>query len=371
MSDHLGIIGGGQLGCLLHRAATALDIPVRIADPDPDAPGGRLPGATAVADWPAAMAAVADGAKVITWEREDLDATALAPWQDKVRPSCAVLQGTQDRLGYKQALADCDIATAPWVAAQAGDTDAVLAQLDLPVMVKARRGGFDGRGQVIARDRETLTAALETYASCGAIVEALMPFDDEFAALLTRGADGQIVHYPLVWTYQHEGQLAWALAPHPREAQLAAWIRPAAERLVQHLDHVGTLAVECFRLGDKAVVNEIAPRVHNSGHWTIEGCTADQFANHVRAVWGLPLVTPEPTGVSLLRNCIGTMPSFDGADSSDIAIHDYGKQDRPKRKVGHVTVVAPDLPALIKRVDDLPAQLQATIDTQAWTAANN
>jgi len=357
VTAELGILGGGQLGCLLHRAATAEGLTVRIADPDPESPARHLPGYAEASDWSRAVEVLGATCAVVTWEREDLDPEALAALRVPVRPSPPVLATTQDRLGYKRLVERLGIATAQWVDAAGPDaTDTVIDRLGLPVMVKARRGGFDGRGQVLARDRAELQGALERFADCGAIAERLVPFDDEFAALVTRGHDGEIVHYPLVRTCQHAGQLAWALAPHPREAQLVAWARGVAEAIVAALDHVGTLAVECFRCGDEALVNEIAPRVHNSGHWTIEGCSVDQFTNHVLAVSGRALREPAARGVSLLRNCIGRMPA--AVDTPGATLHDYGKRPRPGRKVGHLTVVARDAEELAARIHHLPGTLR-------------
>ena len=356
MSQVLGILGGGQLGCMLHAAATRLGITVHISEPNAEAPGMQLPGAIPADDWHDAARKLGEVASVITWEREDLD-PAIGEGLPLV-PRAELLAATQDRLGYKQALADLGIATADWFNARdERDADAVLAKLNLPVMVKARRGGFDGRGQQIARTRDELVSALNDYAATGAIVEALVPFDDEFAALITRGHDGTVVHYPLTFTRQEDGQLAWALAPHPNLDALEDWGLQVATAIAEHFGHVGTMAVECFRIGDKAVVNEIAPRVHNSGHWTIEGASTSQFENHVRAVLGLELKVPTSRGVSLLRNCIGSMPEV--ADAPDVFVHDYRKQARPRRKVGHVTLCAADEASLAQRIAALPASLRA------------
>ena len=201
--------------------------------------------------------------------------------------------------------------------------------------------------------REELRAAVDQYRAVGCIVEALIPFDDECATLVARGLDGALAHWPLVLTCQHGGQLAWALAPHPQESLLTEQARAMAAAIAGALDHCGVLAVEFFRCGSRLLANEIAPRVHNSGHWTIEGATCCQFENHVRAVLGLPLGATAMHGSSLLLNCIGRMPDRARALAiPGLHLHDYGKRPRAARKVGHLTLVGPSaelrarLPAL-------------------------
>lgn len=356
MTTTIGILGGGQLGCMLHAAACDLGLRPIIADPDPDCPGAALPGAILVEDWRAAAAHLGEVAITVTWEREDLPLDALAAAGPALRPSVAGLARIQDRGEQKALLDELGLPTAAWRPAdRVEDADTIARELGLPLMVKARRGGFDGRGQRVARDRAQLVAAIGTFAPVGAIAERLIPFDDEFAALVTRGADGRVVHYPLVWTRQHRGQLSWAIAPHPRAAALAAWAQDTAAAIAERLDHVGTLAVECFRRGDAAVVNELAPRVHNSGHWTIEGCAASQFENHLRAICDLPLIEPKVLGSCLMVNCIGTMPPPERCRGW--ARHDYRKQARPGRKVGHLTLRADDLGELLRRARRLDGVL--------------
>ena len=358
MSASLGILGGGQLGCLLDRAARDLGLDVRITDPDPGAPALALPGYRPAADWGLAVQLLAASCDIVTWEREDLSLAALAAAGTRLCPTTSVLGHCQDRLEQKRLFDDLGLPTATWLpASEPGHAGAVARLLGLPLMVKARRGGFDGRGQVMVRDQDELAAAIARFAPTGAIAERVVDYDDEFALLLTRGADGRVVHYPAVWTHQRAGQLDWALAPHPQAAGLEAWGRPLAARLASRLGHVGTLALECFRCGDRLLVNEVAPRVHNSGHWTIEGCTTSQFANHVRAVCRLPVLDPEPNGVCLLLNCIGTMPPPTAIPG--LSRHDYRKLPRPRRKVGHLTLVAEDHRRLLERVAALPPALVA------------
>lgn len=347
-TGHLGILGGGQLGRMLALAAHRLAIPVRLLDTDPESPAGQIAPARMVGSWAdaAAGAWLAEGAAAVTWEREDLPPavlarlSALAP----LRPHAGVIAGVADRLTQKQLFDRLGLATAAWAALEAGadaaQIDATLTRTGLPAMVKARRGGFDGRGQRLVRSREELIAALEQFRAVGCIVEALVPFDDECATLVARGLDGAVAHWPLVLTCQHAGQLAWALAPHPRESLLTTQARSMAAAIAGALEHCGVLAVEFFRCGDRLLANEIAPRVHNSGHWSIEGATCCQFENHVRAVLGLPLGVTTVQGSSLLLNCIGSMPERRHALAiPGLHLHDYGKKPRTARKVGHLTLV--------------------------------
>jgi 5-(carboxyamino)imidazole ribonucleotide synthase len=355
MRGHLGIIGGGQLGLMLAQAADELGVVVWLADRVPDAPAARRSEFRLVQSWGEAVQVLTPGAQAVTWDREDVPLDALHNAAGLV-PSAAALAAVQDRLAQKQLLDAIGLPTAPWIAAaNASDAGQVIAAIGLPVMVKARRGGFDGRGQMVARDRASLEAALDRFAQSGCIVESLIPFDDECAVLVTRSADDDLRHYPMVWTYQDDGQLSWAMAPHPRESALGTVLRPMIARLVRKLNYVGTLAMECFRCGDTVLVNEIAPRVHNSGHWTIEGCVSSQFSNHVRAACGLPLGDTALRQHCLMLNCIGTMP--EQIERPGVTWHDYGKKPRPGRKVGHLTVVGRDAAELQERVAALPPDL--------------
>jgi 5-(carboxyamino)imidazole ribonucleotide synthase len=189
------------------------------------------------------------------------------------------------------------------------------------------------------------------------ILESLVPFDRELSVLAVRGVDGAVACWPLVENHHEGGILRVSLAPAPGlDDALQARGEELAARLLADLDHVGVLAVELFDLGGELLANEIAPRVHNSGHWTIEGAVTSQFENHVRAVLGWPLGSTSPRGPSAMVNCIGVMPSRDAVLAIPGAhLHDYGKSPRPGRKLGHVTVVAPDEAQLRARLDAVRA----------------
>lgn len=350
MNGHLGILGGGQLGRLLALAAHRLGVEVRVLDPDPTAPAATVARTLqAPFDDAGAVAWLADGAAAVTWEREDIPTATLAAAAARARvwPDPSVLERTQDRAAQKRLIAGLGLPTAPWVEIAPDATTPPPLPFAFPVVVKARRGGFDGRGQRIARDAAGLAAAIADFARSGAIIEPLVRFDDEVAALTARRANGEQRTWAPVLTRQVDGQLASAEAPHPEHARIGARAATIASTLAEALDHVGVLAVECFRCGDELIVNELAPRVHNSGHWTPEGSACGQFEQHVRAVLGLPLGDCRSLGVAGLVNCVGALPDLANVLAvPGASLTVYGKRARPGRKLGHVTVVAPDADAM-------------------------
>jgi 5-(carboxyamino)imidazole ribonucleotide synthase len=248
-------------------------------------------------------------------------------------------------LTEKELLASAGIATAPWSGgrvAMAGGT-----------LVKARRGGYDGRGQVLVPEGEDL--ALSSTLGDEVISEALVGFDRELSIVAARGIDGQVECYPVVENLHRDGILRRTTAPAPGlTLALQASAEALAHRFLEATEYVGVVAIELFQVGDDLLANEVAPRVHNSGHWTIEGAETSQFEQHLRAVTGLPLGSPAARGESVMVNLIGDLPEVatllrvPGAH-----VHLYGKSPRPARKLGHVTVTAPDAGELAARLDAL------------------
>jgi 5-(carboxyamino)imidazole ribonucleotide synthase len=338
----IGILGGGQLGLMLANAAKTLGIEVLVADPDPHAPASRLGCFKRVAHWAQAVQVLEERCDILTWEREDIPLDLLSALPEGRVASLAALRETQDRWAQKKLYDALQLPTAAWLLVDGpADASRVMAQLGLPVVIKARTGGFDGRGTIVARNGSELLAGLHRCADGGAIVERFVPFDDEVAITVVRGTDGRVESYDPVLTTQHGGQLAWAVAPHPLAAQVAALARRIAETLVQELGYVGAFSVEFFRCGTELIINEVAPRVHNSAHWTIDAAETSQFANHVLAVAGQPLRPAASRGCALLLNCLGEMlqPLPATPAEAHYFIHDYGKKSRPRRKVGHCTLV--------------------------------
>lgn len=351
MSRLLGILGGGQLGRMLGLAAAPIGVRCRFLEPAADPSAAAVGEVVAAAyDDPSGLDRLAAGTDVVTVEFENVPIAALERLAGRValRPGVASLRLSQDRLGEKQGLRALGIPTAPFAAVddRAG-LDAAVAAVGLPAVLKSRRLGYDGKGQRVLRDPDHLGAAWEALGGVPCILESLVTFDRELATLAVRGTDGETAFYPVVETRHHRGLLRSAIAPAPG-------LDPAtADRLIgwhlallRSLDHVGVLCVEWFDSPSGPVANEIAPRVHNSGHWSIEGSETSQFENHVRAVFGLPLGATEARGHSVMVNLVGSPPPVDEVLRVPGAhLHLYGKAPRLERKVGHVTLVTPSADA--------------------------
>jgi 5-(carboxyamino)imidazole ribonucleotide synthase len=340
----LGILGGGQLARMLALAARPLDIDCVVLEPA----GADCPAAP-VADVivgafsdRAALEELVRRCDVVTVELEAVP-TDTIDWLStyvSVRPGVAAVRASQDRLLEKQMIRYLEIPTAPF-----GDEVAESQ----PAIVKTRRGGYDGRGQI--RTSTPLERAQALRELADPIVEGLVPFRRELSIVAARSFDGDIACYPLVENLHLESILRETTAPAAvTEAQQKAGESIAA-RLLAHLGYVGVIGIELFDVDGELVVNEFAPRVHNTGHWTIEGALTSQFEQHVRAVMGLPLGDPSPRGVSVMINAIGALPDLiDVLRVPGCHMHAYGKEERPGRKVGHITVTAETLEVLDERL---------------------
>lgn len=355
---NLGILGGGQLGRMLALAAHPLGIGVTVVDPNPSTPALAVARTIVTAyDDPAGLAELAKECDVVTFEFENVPDGAVRELA-KVRPvypSADVLRVSQDRLFEKTAFVELGMKTPGFVRVdEQRDVDAAFAELG-PLVLKTRRFGYDGKGQKVVRSIDDCTGAFAELGGVPLIAEAFVRFERELSVLVCRGTSGETVVYPLVENHHEGGILRSSLCPAPNvseatKATAEAW----ATALVSHFEYVGVLALELFDLGDGLLVNECAPRVHNSGHLTIEGARTSQFENHVRAVCGLPLGSPEMRSPTAMLNCIGAMPTpADVLAIPDAHLHDYGKPPRPGRKVGHVTVCAENYEVLAERVGRL------------------
>lgn len=354
----LAILGGGQLGWMLGLAAKTLGIDTRFLDPS-EGPTASAVGevTTAPLDDGAAAVNFADGADFVTYEWEGVPAStveALLNAGNAVHPGIESLSVSQDRLIEKQRLQALGIPVAPH--AEVEDLDSLrraVRKLGVPAILKSRRGGYDGKSQVLLRDELECEAALATLANAGALIlEGFIPFEREVSIIAVRGLGGEIKTWPLVENLHRDGILRLSRVPSealqgsaklPLEALAIKYVTS----LLEDLQHVGVLTLELFVHGDQLIANEFAPRVHNSGHWSIEGSKTSQFENHVRAVTGLPLGETAIIGASAMVNCIGVMPA--PASISKITgahLHDYAKSPRRGRKVGHITLVAPTDAAL-------------------------
>ncbi len=344
----VAILGGGQLGRMLALAARRLGVGCRLLDPDPEAPARHV-AETMTAPWNdrVALDRLAAGTTVATWEIEHVPLATVAHLAGRtpMLPPPQALAAVQDRAEQKQLLDELGLPTAPWAAPVSADgLHRSLARLGLPAVLKSRRGGYDGRGQRVVRRSAEIDAAWAALAPTGIIAEAFVPFDDECSLVAERDRAGGIRAWPLVENRHRDGVLMLTLAPHPGwTAALQAEAERIARTLLERLDYVGVLAVEFFRCGDRLLINELAPRVHNSGHWTLDGSTCDQFENHLRALLGRPLGATELVRPTAMRNCLGAMPGPAVDAVPGLVRHDYGKVPRPGRKVGHLNIVASDM----------------------------
>lgn len=358
----LGIIGGGQLGQMLGYAATALDIDCLFLDPTPGPPAQTAGEVLQFAfDDPQGLRQLASRADVLSYEFENVpvDALQAVPEAVPVYPPPGALRAAQDRLVEKTLFQTLGIPTAEFRNVESPTQLQIAAdEVGLPLVLKTRRFGYDGKGQAVIRDVRQLASAWEDLGSVPLIAERLIDFRYEVSAIGTRSVDGEIAAYPLSENHHSEGILRTSLAP-AGNPELTALARDYHARLLTHLDYVGTLVLELFVVGDQLMANEFAPRVHNSGHWTIEGAITSQFENHVRAVLGLPLGEPSVPGFAAMRNLIGIMPTrLEEILQAGYHVHDYGKSERPGRKLGHITTVrdtAAARDASLKELDHLLA----------------
>jgi 5-(carboxyamino)imidazole ribonucleotide synthase len=346
----LGILGGGQLGRMLALAAAELGIRCHVYCPDEASPAFQVAARFTCAPYEDAQAldAFAGSVDAITYEFENIpSATAsILSAARPVLPAVRALETTADRLTEKSFVRSLGIGTAEFRAVD-GDADlaSAVAALGRPSVLKTRRFGYDGKGQTIIRPDDDLAEALARMGGQPAILEAFVPFVAEVSVVAARGSDGAVLTYDLVENEHRDHILDRSIVPSRMPAPVADQARAVAARIIAALDYVGVLAMEMFVTEDHAVlVNEIAPRVHNSGHWTQDACLVSQFENHVRAVCGWPLGSTERHSDAEMTNLIGD--AVDGwralAAEPNASVHLYGKREaRPGRKMGHVTRIFP------------------------------
>jgi 5-(carboxyamino)imidazole ribonucleotide synthase len=358
----LGILGGGQLARMLALAAAPLGVNTLVVDSAADACAGQV-APLVTADWTdyAALEGFARKVDVVTFDFENVPAETAQWLAERVAvfPNPRALAVAQDRLAEKTLFRECGLATPEFMAVddRAG-LDRALAAVGAPAILKTRRLGYDGKGQFRLKssgDADAAWAALGGQAAKhGLILEAFVPFQRELSVLAVRGRDGDFRTWPLTRNWHVDGVLSMSLAPAPQIDELQPRATALARTLAERLDYVGVFALELFVQDGELLGNEMAPRVHNSGHWTIEGARTSQFENHVRAVLGLPLGDTGARGLSAMFNWIGELPDqapvLRGVDAH---WHDYGKSARAGRKVGHATVCAPDAATLAQRLEVL------------------
>jgi len=341
---------------MLALAGIPLGMRFRFYDPLADPPASAV-GEHTRASWDdhAALLAWADSVDVITYESETVPLTVVRGLMDRrpVRPGSDALRIGGDRLLEKEFLSGLGIPVAPFASVENLDELAsALKRLGTPSILKTRGGGYDGRGQVSIADPANSAAAWDALGAVPATLERRVEFQRELAIVAVRGLNRRIITYPLTETRHESGILVSAVAPAPRMSEaLQHSAASIAAHVLEALDHIGVLAIECFEVDGHLVVNEFAPRVHNSGHWTIEGAVTSQFENHVRAIAGLPLGSTDCLGHCGLVNLLGEIPALSQVLALPWAhLHVYGKASRPGRKVGHVTVLANDPHMLSERM---------------------
>ena len=355
--DTIGILGGGQLGRMLAMAAARLGLRCQVFSPDPDSPAFDVVLNATCAEYAdvEALELFANDVDVITYEFENVPAASamILAARRPVLPDRKILETTQDRLAEKDFVTRLGIGTADYAdVSSAAALRTAISRIGQPAVLKTRRFGYDGKGQAIIRNGDDPDLVWENLATRSAILEAFIPFEREISVIAARGADRQVECFDVTENEHSDHILKISRAPAAISDALATQARGIAERIAHALNYVGVLAVEMFVVpgdgGPKVLVNEIAPRVHNSGHWTLDGASISQFEQHIRAIAGWPLGKPVRHGPVTMTNLIGddikdyeqwlTVP---GAN-----LHLYGKgPPRPGRKMGHVTqVAAPKVP---------------------------
>src|SRR4051812_18452872 len=356
---------------MLALAGYPLGLHFRFLDPSPEAPVGRIATRiTANFNDRAALTKFASGLELVTYEFENVPVEAARFLAERVPvlPPPSALEAAQDRLIEKRLFQKVDILTTEFAAVATRDAlDRAVEKIGLPAVLKTCRMGYDGKGQWILRSSEDVarvkselpaeeSGASQEPQSAAHILERFVPFSRELSILAVRGRSGETAFYPLVENHHRGGILRLSLAPAQRlDTILQRSAEDAARRIFDMLQYVGVLAIEFFEHEGRLLANEMAPRVHNSGHWTIEGAVTSQFENHLRAVMGLPLGVTSALGCSAMLNLIGDVPdSSDVLGIRDAHLHLYGKSPRIGRKLGHITLRAGSSEQLASRLAELP-----------------
>ncbi len=351
----IGIVGGGQLGRMLALAAHPLGIRCTVLDPRANCCASDVAGLVqSEFDDVAAIERLASESDVVTFEFENVHLDALHTLKDStLLPPLDALAAAQDRLTEKRLFRSLGIATPEFAAIDSIDAlkDAI-EPIGIPAVLKTRRMGYDGKGQFVIRDHAQIADAWSSLGGVPLILEGFVPFQRELSIIAARSRDGRIVVYPLTQTTHIDGILAESITPAAgvSDAMISEAHR-AVSAVADTLNYVGVLALELFDCGDRLLANEFAPRVHNSGHWSIDGAACSQFENHIRAITGLPLGNTACLRPTAMLNCIGGVPPLEElAAIPNLRVHLYRKNPRPGRKVGHVTLSADSHEALERAI---------------------
>ena len=382
----VGVLGGGQLARMLALEGIPLGHRFTILEPGADPPAAALGAVVAAAyDDPDALSRMAAASDVVTYEFENVPARSAAYLAARLPalPPPVALEVAQDRIAEKTMFRELGIATPAFHPIDGpADVEAAVAVTGLPAVIKTRRLGYDGKGQAVVRTLKEASAAAERLGTrpvangsglngegYGLIAEGFVHFDRELSVLAVAGRDGSRMFYPLTENHHRAGILRTSYAPAPA---LAGPLQAEGEKLaglvLDRLGYVGVLAIELFEADGRLLASEIAPRVHNSGHWTLDGAGASQFENHIRAVTGMPLAPPRVPGPAAMINLIGEVPDVNAlATIPGAHLHLYDKAARPGRKLGHVNVTGDDGEAVMETVERVWALLPGAGELPAAT----
>lgn len=361
----VGILGGGQLGMMLAESALALGIRCVFLEDAPNCPArllGKVYSTEQLSDF-------AESSDIFSLEFENTPLSSAKFLEEKMGlfPPSQALFIAQDRLNEKNLFNELNIKTVPFVAVNSKEElQSACEQLGLPLVLKTTRGGYDGKGQFVIRANDDLDTAWDELGkatdTAPLIAEGFINFGREVSIIAVRSQTGEIRYYPLVENQHHNGILAKTTAPAPNAENLTEQAQDNIKKLLEHLNYVGVLTLELFVTDDGLIANEIAPRVHNSGHWSIEGAVCSQFENHMRAVAGLPLGDTSIVKPSVMLNVIGQYPSISEILAIDgVHYHGYDKEERNGRKIAHITIMPTDTDKLDETVAKVVALLPNTL----------
>ncbi len=368
----IGVMGGGQLGRMFSIAARRMGYIVQIFTPEEETPAGQFADLTRIADFnnEAALSRFVEEVDVITFEFENIpiETIEFCAQGCVVRPAGSILHTAQNRLREKEFLASAGIPIAPFRAVRnAGELANAIEQIGRPAILKTAAFGYDGKGQQMISAREDYDEIWSASSAEEMVLEGAIDFEKEISVIVARGIDGASATFPVCENMHRNHILDITIAPGRVTEKVAREARTLAVKIAEKLELVGLLAVEMFLSKDgEILVNELAPRPHNSGHWTIEGCTTSQFEQQVRAVCGLPLGSTEPLCAAAMANLLGELwhdgeaPDWSKALETDsVHLHLYGKSEpRRRRKMGHLTALAKTADEAFKRVKEARAALK-------------
>ncbi|WP_343363806.1 5-(carboxyamino)imidazole ribonucleotide synthase [Listeria seeligeri] len=345
----IGIIGGGQLGRMMALSAKAMGYRIIVLDPTKDCPAAQVSDEQIIADYDdkVALRELAEKAEVVTYEFENIDYDALKMTQDlvDVPQGAELLSITQDRILEKAYLESANINIAPYaIIVDKEEIETEIKSIGYPAVLKTAQGGYDGKGQVVLHDADDIEKAARLLRYGSSVLEAWIPFEKEISIVVARGKDGQVETFPVAENVHVNNILHTTIAPADVSADVHEEAEEIAKKLADVLQLCGVLAVEMFVTKSGAIyVNELAPRPHNSGHFTIEACSISQFTQHIRAIVGLPLIKPELLKPALMINILGQHVDAVNERMVDYPhwfVHYYGKKEaKINRKMGHVTVL--------------------------------